>query len=207
MSENTALSIAPAGLASNYGDIDIPRLNIVQKMSEIEGPLGSVVLDKDAVILESGQKIPVIVVGAIKKWKEDVPYGEEYTPKVVTTEAEARELASESNYEVIEFAEIVMLIAQPDGADELHFPYPLGDKNYQLGRITVQKDAYRLTYKRLFTFATFNRSVSLSSRFWLFGSEQFSKGKYTWYVPTLTMTKDEVPSEVAEFINTNLCGQ
>ena len=45
-----------------------------------------------------------------------------------------------------------MLIPQFDGADETLFPYPIGDNNYQLGRITVQKDAYRLTYKRLFTF-------------------------------------------------------
>lgn len=201
-----ALSLAPLGLSSNYGDIDIPRLNVIQKMSEIEGPVGSVVLDKDSVLLEAEQKLPVVVVGAIKKWKEDVPFGDEYIPKVVNTEEEARELGNTSQYEVLEFAEIVMLIPQP-GDDDTHFPYPLGDTNYQIGRITVQKDAYRLTYKRLFTFATFNRGVPLTSRLWTFGTELISKGKYTWYVPTLTVTKDEVPAEVAEFVNTSLLGQ
>ena len=26
-----------------------------------------------------------------------------------------------------------------------------------------------------------------------------SKGKYSWYVPTLAITKDEAPTDVAEF--------
>ena len=206
MSDTTALSIAPLGLSANYGDIDIPRLNVIQKMSEIEGPLGSVVLDKESVLLEAEQKLAVVVVGAIKRWKEDVPFGEEYVPKIVDTEDQARALAGESSYEVLEFAEIVLLIPQP-GDDDTHFPYPIGDKNWQIGRLTVQKDAYRLTYKRLFTFATFNRTVPITSRLWNFGTESFSKGKYTWFVPTLAITKEDVPAEVAEFVNTNLRGE
>jgi len=206
MSENAALALAPAGLTANYGDIDIPRLNVIQKMSEIEGPVGSVVIDKDAVLLEAEQKAKVVIVGAIKKWKEDVPYDDDYMPKIVNTEQEARELASESSYDVLEFAEIIMLIPQV-GDDDTNFPYPLGDTNYQIGRITVQKDAYRLTFKRLFTHATFNKDVPVSARFWSFATEQITKGKYTWYVPTLAFTKDEVPAEVTEFINTNLLGQ
>lgn len=206
MSENNALTLCPAGMSASYGDIDIPRLNVIQKMSEIEGPIGSVVLDKESVLLEAGQKLNVVVVGAIKKWKEDVPFGDEYVPKVVGTEAEARELANDSDYEVLEFAEIVLLIPQP-GDDDTHFPYPIGDTNYQIGRLTVQKDSYRLTYKRLFTFHTFNRAVPISSRLWTFSSDLMTKGKYSWYVPSLTITKEETPAKVLEFINTNLKGE
>lgn len=206
MSETNSLSLCPAGMSASYGDIDIPRLNVIQKMSEIEGPVGSVVLDKESVLLEAGVKLNVVVVGAIKKWKEDVPFGDEYMPKVVNTEAEARELANDSEYEVLEFAEIVLLVPQP-GDDDTHFPYPIGDTNYQIGRITVQKDSYRLTYKRLFTFHTFNRAVPISSRLWTFSSDLMTKGKYSWYVPSLTITKEETPAEVLEFINTNLKGE
>jgi len=106
LSTNTA-----TGLAFAAQDIDIPRLNVIQKMSEIEGPIGSVVIDKDSVLLEAEQK----------------------------------------------------------------------------------------TYKRLFTFSTFNPDVPVSSRFWNFGTELMSKGKYSWYVPTLAATKDSVSTEVAEF--------
>lgn len=199
-----ALSLTPAGMSASYGDIDIPRLNIIQKMSEIEGPLGSVVLDKDSVLLEAGQKLDIVVVGAIKKWKEDVPYGDEYMPKVFQTEAEAH--AAESEYEILEFAELVLLIPQP-GDDDTHFPYPIGETNYQIGRLTVQKDSYRLTFKRVFTFHTFNRAVPISSRLWTFSSDLMTKGKYSWYVPSLTITKQDTPADVVEFINTNLLGQ
>ena len=193
-------------MSASYGDIDIPRLNVIQKMSEIEGPIGSVVLDKDSVLLEAGKKLNVVVVGAIKKWKEDVPYGDEYMPKIASTEAEAKALAADSDYEILEFAELVLLIPQP-GDDDTHFPYPIGDKNYQIGRITVQKDAYRLTYKRLFTFQTFNRAVPISSRLWAFSSDLMTKGKYSWFTPSLSITKEETPAEVLEFVNTNLKGE
>jgi hypothetical protein len=203
---NTALTLAPAGLSSSYGDIDIPRINIVQKMSEIEGPLGSVVLDKESVLLEAGNKLNVVIVGAIKRWKEDIPYDDDRMPKIANTEAEARELATESDFEILEFAEIVMLIPQP-GDDDTHFPYPIGDTNYQIGRLTVQKDAYRLTYKRLFTFATFNQNVALSARLWAFSSDLMTKGKYSWYVPSLSITKEETPADVLAFVNSNLKGE
>ena len=185
-------------LAFNSQDIDIPRLNVIQKMSEIKGPIGAVVLDQDAVLLEAEQKTPVIVLGATKRWKENVPFGEDYMPKFASTQAEANELASQSSYEVIEFAEIVLLIPQV-GEDDTLFPYPIGETNYQIGRITVQKDAYRLTYKRLYTFQSFNPTVQVASRLWNFGTELMSKGKYSWYVPTLTITKLEAPKEAVEF--------
>jgi len=194
-----ALSTAKTqSLALVSQDIDIPRLNVIQKMSEIEGPVGSVVLDKDSVLLEAEEKTPVIIIGATKRWKEDVPFGEDYIPKYATTEEEARILANESNYEVTEFAEIVLLIPQVGDNDDM-FPYPIGKTNYQIGRITVQKDAYRMTFKRLFTFQTFNPTVPASSRMWNFGTELMTKGKYSWYVPTLSITREETPPEAVEF--------
>ena len=198
MSTEALSTSTSTGLAFAAQDIDIPRLNVIQKMSEIEGPIGSVVIDKDSVLLEAEQKTPVVVIGAIKRWKEDVPFGEDYIPKIVSNELDAKTLASESSYDVTEFAEIILLIPQV-GDDDTLFPYPIGDVNYQIGRITVQKDAYRLTYKRLFTFSTFNPNVPVASRFWSFGTELMSKGKYSWYVPTLAITKEDAPAEVAEF--------
>lgn len=186
-------------LSFSSSDLEIPRLNIVQKMSEIDGPLGSIVVDKEDVIAEAGDKLKVIVLGAVKRFKEDVPYDDDYTPKMASTEEEAKALAKDSSYEIIEFAEIVLLIPQT-GADESAFPYEIAGTNYQLGRITVQKDAYRMTYKRLFTFHKVNRGlVDISSIYWSFSSEPFSKGKYSWYVPMLASTKEAVPQEVLEF--------
>jgi hypothetical protein len=198
--ETEAIVTRSNSMSFSTQDIDIPRLNVIQKMSEIKGPIGAIVIDQDSVLLEAEQKSPVIVIGASKRWKENVPFGEDYIPKIVSSESDAKDLAEQSSYEVIEFAEIVLLIPQT-GDDDSLFPYPIGDKNYQIGRITVQKDAYRLTYKRLFTFQTFNPNISVATRFWNFGTELLSKGKYSWYVPTLSITKETAPVEAIEFAN------
>ena len=197
MSTETLSVVANQGMSLSQ-DIEIPRLNVIQKMSQIEGPVGSVVLDKEFVLLEAEQKTPVIIVGAVKRWKEDVPYDDDQIPKMASNELDARALAQESSYPIVEFAEIILLIPQI-GDDDTNFPYPIGDNNYQLGRLTVQKDAYRLTFKRLFTFQTFNPTVPAFTRLWTFGTELMSKGKYSWYVPTLSVTKEESPKEAQEF--------
>jgi hypothetical protein len=198
MSTEALSTTSNTGMATLSQDIEIPRLNVIQKMSQIEGPVGSVVLDKEFVLLEAEQKTPVVIIGASKRWKEDIPYDSEQIPKVVSTQQEATLLAEESSYPIIEFAEIVLLIPQI-GDDDSNFPYPIGEQNYQLGRISVQKDAYRMTYKRLFTFQTFNSNIPVASRLWNFGTELMTKGKYSWYVPTLTVTKEESPKEAQEF--------
>ena len=193
------LSTVSSGMSGPSSDLEIPRLNIIQKMSEIEGALGDLVLDKEDVIASVGDKMEVVVLGAHKRFKEDVPYDDDYMPQIVETEAEAKELEDNSSYGIIEFAEIVMLIPQT-GEDDSPFPYTIGDTNYQLGKITVQKDAYRLTYKRLFTHMKVNGSPdSVAKVYWNFSTEPFNKGKYSWFVPTLGATKTLVPDEVKEF--------
>lgn len=188
------------GLSFAASDIELPRLNVIQKMSEIEGEVGSVVLDKEFEILKLEERTNVVVVSAVKRWKENVPFDSDVIPKFANTEADARDLAKDSEYEILEFAEIALLIPQI-GGDDTAFPFPIGDSNYAIGRITVQKDAYRCTFKRLVTNAMINPDVPLNSRFWSFGSENMTKGRYTWAIPTLNFTKVEVPAEVVEFVN------
>lgn len=202
---NTTQTTAIATPSSSFSchvnsDIEIPRLNVIQKMSEVEGDLGSVVLDKQEQIVNAKESINVVIVGAHKRFKEDIPFDEEKVPQVVDSQEDADILARTSDYPVIEYADITMLIPQPAGVSDELFPYTIDGVNYQLGKITVQKDAYRMTFKRLFTFFVMNRTTPLSTRFWKFGTDVISKGKYTWYVPTLAATKEEVPSEVQEFI-------
>ena len=53
-----------SGLEISSTDIDVPRVNIVQKTSEIEAPLGAVVLDKQHVLAEADEAISVTVLSA-----------------------------------------------------------------------------------------------------------------------------------------------
>lgn len=198
---NTALAAPVSAFSQSVSsDIEIPRLNVIQKMSEVEGDLGSVVLDKQEQIIDAKTSIPVVIIGAHKRFKEDIPFDSDVVPQVVETQAEADLLATSSEYPVIEFADITMLIPQPEGVSDDLFPYTIDGVNYQLGKLTVQKDAYRMTFKRLFTFHVMNRTVPLATRYWNFGTDLISKGKYTWYVPTLQATKDSVPESVLAFV-------
>ena len=189
-----------SGSDFDAADIEIPRLNVIQKMSQIEGEVGSVSIDKDAQIFPASTKVPVVIVGALKRWQEDIPFEEEGIPKMAATKRASIALAQESDYKVIEQAEIVILIPQNDLADEGLFPFPIGSENYAIGKITVQKDAYRMTYKRLKTFELFNPDTPNYTVYWKFSTELMTKGRYSWFVPTLTSTKGETPDKVQEFI-------
>lgn len=182
-------------------DIDIPRINVIQKMSQIDAPIGSIVLNKTHVLAEAEVPLEAVVVAAQKGWREDIPFDEDQVPRIAWSKEQADLIAAESDWPMIEFAEITLLIKQPEGNDdEAAFPFPIGDSNYALGRINVSKNAYRSTYKRLATFTAFNRNIPLFGRVWTFASEVLTKGKYSWYSPSLTITKDEAGPEVISFL-------
>jgi hypothetical protein len=200
--EETAVAVPSNDLQIDAEDIDIQRLNVVQKTSNMDFEHGSLVLDKTHELLPRETKGKCIVLGAIKKWKEDIDFDSDEMPQIVGTKAEAEALNASSEYDILEFAEIILMFPQPEGnEDDEAFPFPIGDENYAMGKIYVQKDAYRKTYKSLMTFAAFNRGLPLNSRYWNFESQIISKGKYSWYVPTLAVTKEHVPAAVSDFAN------
>ncbi len=183
-------------------DIDIPRLNIVQKTSDIDSETGTLVLDKTHELVAPDTQALCIVLSATKKWREDVPFDDDVMPKIANNMAECAELKESSSYPVIEWADITLLFPQPeDGDNPEAFPFPIGEKSYAMGRINVAKDAYRKTFKALTTFATFNKTIPITSRMWTFESQLLSRGKYSWYVPTLAVSSEEVPADAAEFIS------
>ena len=193
--ETTALALSggdPTGLAFDANDITIPRLNVIQKTSEIEGDLGSIMLDKMFELAPAGKELLVYVARADKAFKENIPYDEDKVPQIVSNPDEVAALAEESEYEIIEFADITLLIPAPEGRedDEEAFPLPIGDKQYALGKMTVQKDSYRNTFKRLATFAAFHPKLSVQDRLWRFKSDEISRGKYTWFTPALAVSPD-----------------
>ncbi|MBP04903.1 MAG: hypothetical protein CMA72_09000 [Euryarchaeota archaeon] len=183
-------------------DIDIPRINVVQKQSEIDYDVGSVVVDKVNCIIEPAEQGKSIILSVVKKWREDVDFDSDYRAKIANTREEYLDLKSTSDYDVIEWADITLLIKQPEGnTDDVAFPLAIGDCNYAIGVINVAKDAYRRTFKSIATFKAFNRGVCPSSRIWDFGSEMMSRGKYSWFVPALKPTKEKPDEDVATFIN------
>ena len=195
-SNASCMTIAPS-------DIDVPRVNVVQKTSDIDAPLGAVVLDKQHILAEAEQTVPVTVLSVLKGWREKIEYDSDEIPRVAYTQEEAHRIEMESEYDMIEFAEITLLFEQPKGNDdEAAYPFAIGDGNYAIGRINVAKDAYRQTFKRLATFAAFNPKASMQHRIWDFKSSLISRGKYSWFAPSLGISKEAPSDDVKAFVET-----
>jgi hypothetical protein len=189
------LTIAPS-------DIDIPRLNLVQKTSSIDGPVGSVVLDKTHILMEPEDSREVIVVTALKRWREDIPYGSDELPRIAENETQKEAINNNSEWGTIEFADIILLIPQPkDNEDEAAYTVPIKDSMYAIGKLNAAKDAYRMTYKRLATFCMYNPTTPFSHRKWTFTAELLTRGKHSWFAPSLTITKKEPSDDVIKFVN------
>lgn len=193
---------APAGIVLDIEDIDIPRINICQKMSTADAPVGSILFDKEHVIAGPNEPIKTIAVVAQKGWREAIPFDDEGIPQIAWTKDEAEAIKAESEYGINEFAEITLLLRQPEaGVNDDAFQLPIGDHCYALGKINVGKNAYRTTYKRLATFAAIQAGLSIQSKVWNLKSEELSKGKYTWHNPSLTATSEASDESVSTFVS------
>jgi len=192
---------AGAGIQIDAEDIDIPRINVCQKMSNSDAPVGSILFDKEHEIAAPNVPVKVIAVAAQKGWRENIPFDDEDIPRLAWSKEESERLALDSDYDLSEFAEITLLMQQPEeGVNDDAFQLPIGDHNYAIGKINVGKNAYRTTYKRLATFAALQTGASIQSKVWNLKSEELSKGKYTWYNPSLTATSEATDESVAAFI-------
>ena len=201
--KNELAAANASGIVISSSDIDVPRVNVVQKTSEIEAPLGAVVLDKQHVLAEADETIPVTVLSVLKGWRENIDYDSDEIPQIAHSQKEADQIKANSEYEMLEFAEITLLFQQPEGNnDEAAYPFAIGDESYAIGRINVAKDAYRQTFKRLATFAAFNPKASLQHRIWDFKSSLISRGKYSWFAPSLAISQAEPTEEVKAFVET-----
>tara|TARA_Y100001973_G_C5207720_1_gene342856 strand:+ start:2156 stop:2827 length:672 start_codon:yes stop_codon:yes gene_type:complete len=190
------------GFVVSLEDVDIPRLNVIQKMSSIEGPVGGVVIDKSDVLIEKDERVDVIIGHTKKGWRENIPFGSDEMPRIAWSESERAEIERDSEYgKMVVFADITFLVPQPENADDENdiYQYPIGDQNYALGVINVSKDGYKFTYKKLNTFQLFNSTLPISAKVWSFGTELITKGQHSWFVPTLKPTSENAPEEAVTF--------
>ena len=190
------------GFVVSLEDVDIPRLNVIQKMSSIEGPVGGVVIDKSDVLIEKDERVDVIIGHTKKGWRENIPFGSDEMPRMAWSESDRTEIENDSEYgKMVVFADITFLIPQPENADDENdiYQYPIGDQNYALGVIDVSKDGYKFTYKKLNTFQLFNSTLPISAKVWSFGTELITKGQHSWFVPTLKPTSENAPEEAVTF--------
>lgn len=199
--ENELSTNVNIGIEIDHSDIEIPRINVSQKMSQGDAPVGAIVFDRQHVIAGPNEAVAAIAVVAQKGWRENIPFDEDEVPRIAWSKEESEAISDDSEWEMTEFAEITLLLRQPEGNDdESAFSLVIGGNRYALGKINVGKNAYRSTYKRLATNAAFQPNIPICAKVWNFVSEELSKGKYTWFNPSLTVTSEETDEDVLEFI-------
>jgi len=180
-------------------DLNAPRLNVVQATSKIAGETGALVIDKMYTLVLHESECKAVPIKAIKGWREDTPFGHPEMPRQVFSEDESKELAKDSEWPVVKFAEIMFLFPKNEGGDEDAYPYAIGDEFYAMGKINVAKDAFRHTFERLATFQTFNPEAPLCEKYWKFKTELLTRGMNSWFVPSITPTTEGAPDEIKAF--------
>ena len=202
--EELAAPSAPPRLEISAEDIEIPRLNVIQGSSEIDGDEGALVINRTHTIMPTGGSLTVIPITAQKGWAENVPFGSNDIARIANTPEEKSSIEEDSQYGTIEFADITVLIPEPEGVGEDAadaFPFPIGKTSYAMGKLHVRKAAYRNTFKRLGLFQAMNPDSPLCKNHWKFQADQVTANRNSWYIPQMTPTKAETDQDVIDFVS------
>ncbi len=157
-------TVAPANNAMQgeftTSDLRLPRLNLVQKMSELSEnfKFGDIVFEKTMRVGGLENPLPFTVLRLVKQYQQDLPYGSEDMPQVFDTSEEVRAaggsiIRGAPNY-FSEIAHIQMAIAAPEELEEEHlefFPYSNAGKSWAKAVLTVSRSAYSTLAKPLIT--------------------------------------------------------
>lgn len=160
-----ALATVASGNSAMQGefttsDLRLPRINLVQKMSELAESFkfGDVVFEKTMRVGGLENPLPFTVLRLVKQYQQDLPYGSEEMPQVYNTSEEVRAAGGSvvrgaPNY-FSEIAHIQMAIAAPEEIDEEmldFFPYSNNGKSWAKAVMTVSRSAYSTLAKPLIT--------------------------------------------------------
>jgi hypothetical protein len=187
-----------SGLAGdfNQGDINLPRLNVVAKTSQLvdEGfTPGAIVLNKETSLVLKDQPLRVIVLNMLKQFQEDTEWGaSDSLPRVFNSEDEVYaagfSLEWGSPNLCRPMAHITMLVEAPEGleAEDLdNFPYEFDGKNYAMAILTAAKSAYKTTAKEIATFAAFAGGAGVWTVAWSLTPKLRTEGDVSWFTPVM----------------------
>lgn len=153
----------------NSSDMQIPRISLVHGVSEVadqqlvngKAKPGSHVVDQEWVLVDEDGSFEVVVYSATKFFEENLSQEEreERLPQRFASEAEVREhgLSLRWNNETEEppgaypALDLVLLVKQPKGVDDVYFPFPIGGESWMLAQMTLRKSGYRIGGKYIIT--------------------------------------------------------
>ena len=191
-------------------DIQLPRLNLLQKTSELVDvgfSPNSFALNKE---IPLGKSLEAVVVKLTKKFQQDTVYGSDVTPHVCDTLAEVREAGGSTEWgsdnRYSELAHIQLLVKAPAGTSEDQldaFPYEVDGAHWAPCMLTVAKTAYKAAAKPIITAAFSTLRAGLHHGLWTVAAEMKSAPMGTWSVPQFKLTGRTKPEmcELVEALN------
>lgn len=198
----------PAGIEGDVGakDIQLPRLNLIQKMSDLvnSGFLpNSFVLNKE---IPLGKQLECVVVRLKKQFQQELPYGSEVTPHTCDTLAEVREAGGSTEWgadnRYSEIAHMQLLVKAPDGLSEEQldaFPYEVDGSHWAPCMYTAAKTAYKTSAKPVITAAFGVLRQGLGNGLWTVTADLKSNPMGSWSVPQFKLTGRTKP-EMLELV-------
>jgi hypothetical protein len=178
-------------------DIQLPRINIVQKVGELGNafPAGGITFIKEVLLTDGKSPIDVTFLRLKKQYQEYIPYGtQQQTPKTFDTLAEVIEAGGQTGaydepnrYD--EIAHIQVAIPSPADAPEeigAMFPYEYKGVNYAVAVWTVKSSGYTAAAKPLLTARGQQLRNGFATGHWSLSTELKKTAKHSWYAPKLT---------------------
>lgn len=196
-------------------DIKLPRINLVQKSSNVElvrnFGLGAFVIAKEAKISDGETPLIVTALQAAKDYQQKVEFDSGDEAAVFSTEQEVLDAGGTFNYKegmkegnyFQSRAHIEFAIGAPEGLSENDlalFPYEFDGTPYTLALYTVASSAFTSLGIGLATLRDHNKVMRQGLRFGNLAltSEVRSKNTKTWHVPVPRFNGANKP-ELVEF--------
>lgn len=205
----------PAGIEGEIErtDVKLPRLNLIQKMSDLVNAgfmPNTFALNKE---IPLGKSLEVVVVRLKKQFQLDQEYGSDADPVVFDTLAEVREYGGSTEWGAeVHFSEIAhmqLLIKAPKDLDddlkESSFPYEVDGESWAPAAFTAAKSAYKAAAKPVITAAFGVLRSGLHNGLWTVVSEDKKNAMGSWSVPSFKLTGRTSP-EMAALVESLLQG-
>lgn len=203
---------SPTGAGPSSEDINIDHIQILGKSSQFDpegGQVGDICINKEFPLVNVNEPLRVVLVHTRKYWKENVPFGDDTTPRFANTIEEKKRIEDTTEFDgTVPVCDVTLLVERPetftdDEAAAGIFLYEFGGKEYALAKYTVQKSqAVRENYGTINVVARARQTKgddAANYYFELVSKEKGAGTKYKWHQFTLKGSTNEAPVEAVDF--------